>query len=559
MIKFLPGGCAALLIAFLSGCADLNAVKYVSTPSSGLVSKSARITASSKTTVPSKITTNVVSVSVTTNISYEAWDRPIEDATAVRSEGLRTEPIPTALPRPVPLAEGSPIIATSSIVSAAPLVSALPVAATRDIVTTESLGIIRTTPIPEAYTIPLRVAVAPEPTRVAKATPSVPPIALPEPAVTPPTPDRPFSLKKTNPNSDPIPPPSIKPATAPMKTFAVKDGETVHEYTLTNANGAELKVINYGCIVTSLKVPDRDGTLVDVALGHDNLKSYENDSPYFGCMVGRNGNRIANAAFKLDGKTYALAANNGEHSLHGGEKGFDKVVWLASALSPQKIKFFYDAKDGEEGFPGNLSAEVTYELTDDNAFNILVRATTDAPTICNIVHHSYWNLEGHNAGKIYDHDMQIFADNYTPVDDTLIPTGQIAPVAGTALDFRSPKRIGQDIQKVGGDPVGYDHNFVVNGTKNQLRPVAKVSAPKSGIVMEIEANQPGVQFYTGNFLEGHSGKEGADYQQHEGFCLETQLYPDSANKEGLEGWPSAILRPGTTYEHRMNHKFSVAK
>jgi len=344
-----------------------------------------------------------------------------------------------------------------------------------------------------------------------------------------------------------------------MRPFATHDGKTVTEYTLTNANGCELKVIDYGCIVTHLRVPNKAGELVDVALGHDNLKSYQDDSPYFGAMVGRCGNRIANATFDLDGNTYHLAANNGDHSLHGGEVGFDKVVWEAEMEGDNKITFKHHSSDGNEGFPGALDATVTYTLTDDNSFNIVTRAKADKPTICNIVHHSYWNLEGHDAGKIYDHELQLFASKYTPGDETLIPTGKIVPVAGTPLDFTTAKKIGKDLQAVGGEPVGYDHNFVVDGRPRKLRSVARVVAPGSGIVMEISANQPGVQFYTGNFMEGHKGKSGADYQQHEGFCLETQFYPDSANKQGVEGWPSAVLRPGDTYVHRMNHAFSVSE
>jgi len=405
------------------------------------------------------------------------------------------------------------------------------------------------------------VADVPAPVNILPVSPA--PIVIPPPAVTKApkpavavSPAVPKSANDTAPPTSPTATPS--PNNQKMNAFAELDGKTVTEYTLKNANGCQLKVLDYGCIVTSLTVPGRDGNMVDVALGHDNLTSYQEDSPYFGAMVGRCGNRIANATFSLDGKDYALAANNGDHSLHGGVKGFDKKIWKAQMNGDNEITFTLNSPDGDEGFPGALTVRTTYKLTDNNEFNIVTRATTDAPTICNVVHHSYWNLEGHDAGKIYDHELQLFAAKYTPGDETLIPTGKIAPVAGTALDFTSPKKIGKDLQAVGGDPVGYDHNFVVDGRPRKLRPVAKVVAPKSGVVMEIEANQPGVQFYTGNFMEGHKGKNNADYQQHEGFCLETQFYPDSANKQGVEGWPSVVLRPGDTYTHRMNHKFSVA-
>ena len=346
-----------------------------------------------------------------------------------------------------------------------------------------------------------------------------------------------------------------------VKPYGDIDGKTVSEYTLTNANGLVLKVLDYGCIVTELHVPGKDGAPVDVVLGSADLDLYRTNSPYFGAMVGRCANRIANAKFTLDGKEHQLAANNGAHSLHGGEIGFDKVIWRADRKSPGEIVFSYESKDGEEGYPGKLSVRVSYRLTPGNAFAIKTTATTDAPTVCNIAHHTYWNLDGHDAGKNSDHQLKLFCDQYTPVDDTLIPTGEFKGVAGTALDFREFKPMGRDLDAVGGDPVGYDHNFVVRGydpaKPDSLIDVATVKAAKTGIQMHITANQPGVQFYSGNFMNGHPGKGGASYQQHEAFCLETQLFPDSVNKEGVAGWHSAILRPGQTYSHEMVHTFSA--
>jgi|GEM_PF-63560 len=591
----------AILLVF--GCSTQEISKnYISKPTNALAS------AGSETAASSKTRTSAVSRGAKTTDGEEAagsaetvetrdtvaFPETVASPENVASTEIADEELAASVARETasePVTDEPNVDADDSATSASiaiPAPAAEPAAAsstTSEAAASGEFGIARTVSVvpPGAIDISVRDPETPDPaaTTLAKLGASPAPIPVPAPAVKKAEPkvvDTPASAApaktaktakiKTTPKAPapPLTPDAATAATATtapsnnkkMKTFAELDGKTVIEYTLKNATGCELKVLNYGCIVTSLNVPDRDGKLVDVVLGHDNLQSYQEDSPYFGAMVGRCGNRIANATFKLDGKEYKLAANNGDHSLHGGEKGFDKKIWDAEMNGTNKITFTLKSPDGDEGFPGNMTVRTTYTLTDNNSFNVVTRATSDAPTICNIVHHSYWNLEGHDAGKIYDHELALFAAKYTPADETLIPTGKIAPVAGTALDFTTAKKIGKDLQAVGGEPVGYDHNFVVDGRPRQLRKVAKVVAPKSGIVMEIEANQPGVQFYTGNFLDGHSGKGGADYAQHEGFCLETQFYPDSANKQGVEGWPSVVLRPGDTYTHRMNHKFSVA-
>lgn len=335
---------------------------------------------------------------------------------------------------------------------------------------------------------------------------------------------------------------------------------TLKTFTLKNANGLTAKFTNYGTILTEMHVPDRDGKMGDVVLGFDKAEDYLKGHPFFGAVAGRVANRIRNASFTLDGKDYPLAKNNGPHTLHGGARGFDKYVWDAKQGDGPDgawISFSRTSPDGEEGFPGTLKATVLYRLTPKNELVIEMTATTDKPTLVNLAHHTYWNLAGHGSGPVLGQEMQLFCDRYTPGDETLVPKGTIEPVAGTPYDFTRPKKIGLDLEKTGGNPVGYDTNFVVNGKAGDLRPAAKVVDPGSGRVMELLTTEPGVQFYTGNFLDGSvKGKGGAVYVKHGGFCLETQKYPDAVHHPE---WPSPILRPGETYRHVMVHRFSTQK
>ena len=334
------------------------------------------------------------------------------------------------------------------------------------------------------------------------------------------------------------------------------DGEQVDIYTLKNANGLKARIMTYGAIVVSLEVPDKDGNFGDVVLGYDDLDSYiENvNNPYFGAIVGRYGNRIAGGKFTLDGQQYQLATNDGANHLHGGDKGYDKVVWTAEPLELEgatALRLSYTSPDGEEGYPGTLGIEVTYALTDDNELRVSYEAVTDAPTVVNLTHHSYFNLTC-CAADILGHELMLNADRYTPVDDTLIPTGEILEVAGTPMDFTTAKPIGLEIDQV---PGGYDHNWVLVREADGLSLAARVVEPGSGRVMEIYTTEPGIQFYSGNFLNGDNiGKGGISYGKHFGFCLETQHYPDSPNKPDF---PSTVLRPGETYTHETVHKFSV--
>ena len=331
------------------------------------------------------------------------------------------------------------------------------------------------------------------------------------------------------------------------------DGTAVDLYTLTNANGLVAKVATYGTIITELHVPDRRGELGDIVLGFDNLAQYLKGHPYFGCTVGRVTNRIAGARFTLDGQTYALAANDGPNHLHGGLKGFDKVAWKAAPQTGAAVRFTYTSPDGEEGYPGTLAAAVTMSLTDANELRIDYRATTDKPTPVNLTNHSYFNLAG--TGDVRAHELMIAADNYTPTDGALIPTGEIKPVKGTPLDFTIPQPIGSRFAQLHTTPVGYDHNYVLNGGGKGLALAARVYEPGSGRVMEVHATQPGVQLYTADFLDGSlTGKRGVVYHQHTGFCLETEHFPDSVNQPNF---PSVILRPGQAYRHTTVHKFST--
>jgi aldose 1-epimerase len=304
-------------------------------------------------------------------------------------------------------------------------------------------------------------------------------------------------------------------------------------------------------------VPDKAGKMADVVLGFESPEGYRQGSPYFGATVGRVANRIRNARFELEGKEYDLAANDGENHLHGGVKGWDKVVWSASPSETPNgpsITFSYVSKDGEEGYPGTVSATVVYFLTNENEFVVEMQATTDRTTIVNMAHHTYWNLGGFAAGPITDHELLLHADRYTP-GDPMVPTGAIEPVKGTPFDFTTAKSIGRDLQAAGGKPVGYDHNFVVDGDPHAMRPVARLKDPKSGRVMTLEANQPGVQFYSGNFLDGKTTGKGVAYAQHTGLCLETQKFPNSI---GVPAWKEeVVLKPGRTYSHKMIHRFSA--
>jgi aldose 1-epimerase len=339
------------------------------------------------------------------------------------------------------------------------------------------------------------------------------------------------------------------------------DGTGVDLYTLTNNKGMVVKITNYGGIITSILVPDKNGVLGDVVLGYDNLSGYLDKTPYFGSIVGRYGNRIANGKFVLDGTEYRLATNNGPNALHGGLKGFDKVIWEVKEIQETTklgLELNYLSKDMEEGYPGNLDVTVTYLLTEDNAVRLEYLATTDKKTILNLTNHSYFNLKDGGATPILDHEMKINADRFTPVDQTLIPTGELSSVSGTPFDFRQPHKIGDRINaeneqiKFGG---GYDHNFVLQGEMGELRLVAQVFESGSGRIMEVFTTEPGVQFYTGNFLDGTiTGKNGNVYDYRHGFCLETQHFPDSPNKANF---PSAVLEPGQQYQSTTIYKFSV--
>lgn len=335
-------------------------------------------------------------------------------------------------------------------------------------------------------------------------------------------------------------------------------GEKVYRFTLSNENGMLVKILNYGGIVTHLFVTDKTGQLKDVVLGYDNLEGYLDKTPYFGAIVGRYGNRIANGKFELNGRHFTLPLNAGTTTLHGGIKGFDKVIWQAEEFISDEgtgIVLKYRSPDGEEGFPGNLDVEVTYTLTLTNELKISYRAKTDKPTIINLTHHSYFNLKGEGNGNILGHEMQIFAKRFLPVGDALIPTGSLSPVINSAMDFTTPHTIGSRILDVDG---GYDHTWVLDAYDGKnIFLAAKVIDHKSGRVMEVYTDQPGVQFYTGNFLDGEiTGKQGKPYEKHNGFCLETQHFPDSPNQANF---PSVVLRPDENYETETIYKFLVEK
>lgn len=335
------------------------------------------------------------------------------------------------------------------------------------------------------------------------------------------------------------------------------EGTPVDLYVLTNSKGMKVKILTYGGIVTEIHAPDRAGKFADVVLGFDNLGDYLKEQPYFGALVGRVANRVAGGKFTLNGKEYTLAKNNGPNALHGGKKGFDKVVWKAEPLQDSGavgVKLSYLSKDGEEGYPGNLSVTVVYRLTETNALVIEYKATTDRATPVNLTNHSYFNLAGHGSGTILGHELYLMADRYTPVDDTLIPTGKIESVKGTPLDFTRLTPIGKHIGEMKGDPGGYDHNFVLTPGRG-MPPwfAARAIEPKSGRILEMSTSEPGVQFYTGNFLDGKvKGKGGVPYPKHAGFCLEAQHFPDSVNHKNF---PSIVLEPGKTYSQTTVYRF----
>lgn len=362
------------------------------------------------------------------------------------------------------------------------------------------------------------------------------------------------------------PAPATQPAAEKTKPVVrssfgtLPDGTAVDLYTLTNAGGMEVHVTNYGGIITSIKTPDRDGKLGDITLGYDSLQGYLQGTAYFGAIVGRYANRIGKAQFKLDGHTYKLPANNGPNTLHGGITGFDKAVWKAEPFEKPGevgIVFTHTSPDGDQGFPGALATQVTYTLTDRNELAFDYKATTDKPTVVNLTQHAYFNLAGEGSGDVLGHEVIIHADRYTPVDSTLIPLGKLASVEGTSLDFRNKTAIGARIDsdhpqmKLGN---GYDHNYVVNRQGNELVLAARVEEPTTGRVMEVRTTEPGVQFYTGNSLDGTIGKSNHAYDRRNGLCLETQHFPDSPNKPGF---PTTTLRPGEEYHSRTVYRFTT--
>lgn len=337
------------------------------------------------------------------------------------------------------------------------------------------------------------------------------------------------------------------------------DGTPITLYTLRNARGAEANICNYGGAVVSLKMPDRNGNYGDVVLGFDNLNDYVKSSPFFGALIGRYGNRIAKGRFVLNGTEYTLPTNNPPNSLHGGDKGFDKVVWQATphpSKSAPSLELTYLSKDGEEGYPGNLSVKAVYTLTADNGLKVQFTVTTDKDTVVNLTHHSYFNLAG--KGDILNHIVMINADKFTPVDSTLIPTGELKPVEGTPFDFRTPTAVGARINenneqlKFGN---GYDHNWCINNFNGSVRLAARVYEPTTGRVLEVYTDQPGMQFYSGNFLDGTlKGKGGWVYQFRDAFCMEPQHYPDSPNHPDF---PSTVLKPGQVYHNTIVYRFST--
>ena len=372
------------------------------------------------------------------------------------------------------------------------------------------------------------------------------------------------SVEATQPATPSQPKPSAQPAQPQMtiakEVFGKVDSKDVHLYTLTNKNGAICKITNYGGIVTDIQVPDKKGNLGSVILGFDSLEKYLAGHPYFGCITGRYANRIAEGKFSIDGTEYTLATNNGANHLHGGIKGFDKQIWTATEIKTANhvgLKLTRTSPDGEEGYPGKLDAEVIYKWTNDNALEIDYKAKTDKPTVINLTNHCYFNLTGAKR-DILNHQMTIHANRIVPTNDAGIPTGRLMNVARTPFDFTKPHAIGQrintnHIQITNGK--GYDHNWVLNNQDGKVALAATVTESTTGRILEVLTDQPGIQFYTGNYLDGTlTGRGNKTYSHRFGFCLETQIYPDSPNQESF---PKAILRPGETYKHHCTYKFSV--
>jgi aldose 1-epimerase len=360
-------------------------------------------------------------------------------------------------------------------------------------------------------------------------------------------------------SSTPMPTAQTRVTLAPFAR--TRDDQNVDVVTLRNQNGVEIRVMTWGATILSIKTPDRSGQLDDITLGFDTFAPYPDKSPYFGAIVGRYGNRIAKGKFTLDGQTYSLAINNAPNSLHGGTKGFDKRIWKADPFqntSGVGVKMTYVSADGEEGYPGTLTAQVTYTLTDNNKLIVDYDATTDKATVLNLTQHTYWNLAGTKANDILGHVLMLNADRYTPVDETLIPTGELASVEGTPFDFRTPTAIGtrinQDNQQLKFGK-GYDHNWVLTRQGDGLSLAARVIDLTSGRILEVSTTEPGIQFYSGNFLDGTiTGKGGRVYGLRSGFCLETQHFPDSPNHPNF---PSTVLRPGQEYKTQTVFSFGA--
>ena len=355
---------------------------------------------------------------------------------------------------------------------------------------------------------------------------------------------------------------SVKPMTVEKKVFGkMPNGDQVSMYTLTNANKMQVSLLNYGGTVKEILVPDRDGKFANVSLGFNSVEEYMEKSPYFGCITGRYANRIKDGKFSLDGQSYQLAKNNGPNHLHGGEIGFDKRIWNATITEVGTgVIFTRTSPDGEEGYPGNLRCKVTYTLTDDNELKVEYEATCDQATVLNLTNHTYFNLSGEGSPTILNHELTLPGSHFVATDETNIPTA-IQKVAGTPMDFRKPTAIGKRIEnkhqqlKVG---KGYDHTWLVPSSEEKLNLAAILRDPASGRVLEIRTDQPGIQLYTGNYLDGTLvGHGGKTYAFRSGLCLETQVYPDSPNRQGEEGWKSCVLRPGETYRHLTVHKFRV--
>ncbi|MBM4001507.1 MAG: galactose mutarotase [Planctomycetes bacterium] len=333
------------------------------------------------------------------------------------------------------------------------------------------------------------------------------------------------------------------------------DGQEIHLYTCTNDNGLVVSLIDYGAIVVRVETPDRDGKSANINLGFPSIDGYLGQHPFFGTTVGRYCNRIAKGRFTLEGREYQLAVNNGPNHLHGGLRGFDKAIWKAEVIETSNevgVRFRHRSNDGDEGYPGTLNVTATYLLTDANELRVEFEARTDRTTVVNLTNHNYWNLAGAGSGTVLDHALTLSADDYLPVDDTLIPKGVLASVTGTPMDFRETRPIGSRMSELVAEPPGYDHCFVVRGTPGTLRRAARVRHAGSGRVLEVETTQPGIQLYTANFLSGKAADGG--FARHAGFCLETQHYPDSPNQPAF---PSTILRPGETFHETTVHRFRV--